>query len=89
MISKEASVLTTSYIAPHLSHRKKIMYPSINSFQEDSLEDFDVILLNPIDPGWGSSKELQEKILIKANKTGWNCMKLENGLNFCKAKKTQ
>ena len=84
MVPKEANVLTTSYIAPHLSHRRKIMYPKTNSLNKTPLKDFDVILLNPVDPGWGSSKKLQNKILKSARESGWSCLQLKNSLNFCK-----
>tara|TARA_B100000700_G_C15062280_1_gene866696 strand:- start:4077 stop:5480 length:1404 start_codon:yes stop_codon:yes gene_type:complete len=84
-VSSKERVLTTSYIAPHLSHRKTIRYAKIGSFDDAILEDIDVILLNPLDPGWDSDNTTQSLILDFADQSGWYCKKYENGLELCKA----
>lgn len=86
LISTHARVLTTSYIAPHLSHRQHIDFPrairAINT--KNYLRDNDVLLLNPRDPGWGSNVETQNLILQKALQKKWNCKTYINGLQLCK-----
>ncbi len=83
LVPDDADVLTTSYIAPHLSHRKNISYPQNNFSPEKNLKNFDVLLLNPIDPGWDSSGEKQYAILKKANQDGWECSKFGKGIELC------
>ena len=83
LISEDAKVLTTTYIAPHLSHRKLIDFPKVNQ-ENNYLEEFDTLLLNPQDPGYGSTALIQESILKEALLLKWDCKNYENGLRFCK-----
>tara|TARA_Y200000002_G_C22649085_1_gene650529 strand:+ start:187 stop:1575 length:1389 start_codon:yes stop_codon:yes gene_type:complete len=81
--SSNKSILTTSYIAPHLSHRKNIFYPRSNSGKKDIIKNIDIILLKPDDPGYDSSTEIQEDIINLAKSRKWNCKELEKNLNLC------
>ncbi len=50
LVSAKDSVLTTSWIAPHLSHRKSIrIFPNSGA---DEIGNFDVILIDTRHPGW-------------------------------------
>jgi uncharacterized membrane protein len=60
------SVLTTSYIAPHLTHRPTLEYTKLIA-PPKSLDSFRYVLLNLQDPGWASSPELAEKIFQQAH----------------------
>lgn len=62
--SKE-SVLTTSYIAPHLTHRTALEYTKLAA-PPNRLDAFRYVLLNLQDPGWASSPELAQTLLQKA-----------------------
>ena len=82
LISSDSKVLTTSYIAPHLSNRKHIDFPR-NDTEKKYLKENDVLLLNPQDPGWGSTKEIQNSILDIAKQSEWICKAYSNGLELC------
>ena len=83
LIPSDAKVLTTSYIAPHLSHRKNIDFPrEINVKQY--LKEYNFLLLNPKDPGWGSTSNIQQSILDQANRNDWICNSYPNNLELCK-----
>ncbi len=82
-INKSSRVATTSYLVPHLSHRKDISFPK-EIKQAPNLESFDVLLLNPRDPGWGSNGHLQKQLLQEAKRQGWECKYWESGLELCK-----
>tara|TARA_Y100001968_G_C19450284_1_gene768044 strand:- start:329 stop:1738 length:1410 start_codon:yes stop_codon:yes gene_type:complete len=81
-IPKEASVLTTSYIAPHLSHREKINFPRL-SISSTNLNNYTAVLLNPSDPGWGSNEVVQKSVIKKAKNTNWKCKDYYSGLTLC------
>ena len=83
-ISDEYKVLTTSYIAPHLSHREKINFPRPSGRINHYLENYNFILLNPEDPGWGSNGEIQRGILKEANNRNWDCRQYNNSLEECR-----
>ncbi|MBW4539756.1 MAG: DUF2079 domain-containing protein [Myxacorys chilensis ATA2-1-KO14] len=59
------SVLTTSYIAPHLTHRVALEYTKLVA-PPNRLDPFRYVLLNLQDPGWASSPELAQALLQKA-----------------------
>ncbi len=83
LIPSDAKVLTTSYIAPHLSHRKKIDFPKTLNVK-NYLKENDFLLLNPKDPGWGSTSNIQQSILDQANRNDWTCNSYPNNLELCK-----
>ncbi len=84
-IDSSSRVTTTSYIVPHLSQRVKINFPQ-NFKDGTTLDDTDILLLNPKDPGWGSSTALQEELLNKAKRQGWSCRTYGNNLELCRNK---
>ncbi|WP_238393131.1 DUF2079 domain-containing protein [Myxacorys almedinensis] len=59
------SVLTTSYIAPHLTHRARLEYTKLIA-PPRQLDEFRYVLLNLQDPGWASSPELAQSVLQTA-----------------------
>ncbi len=76
-------VLTTSYLVPHLSQRLQISFPEENH-EKQSLSNIDVLLLNTVDPGWGSTQNIQAQLINEAKKLRWDCKKWESGLELCK-----
>ena len=50
------------------------------------LKNYDILLLNPLDPGWDSNNTLQEQYLKIAVQNDWRCKQWENGLELCKKK---
>ena len=82
LVPKSAKIYTTSYLVPHLSHRSFVDFPRSSS---SDLDTVDLILLNPSDPGWGSSSKLQIALLKQANNLEWNCRQWKNGLELCKS----
>lgn len=55
-VPANASVLTTSEIAPHLTHRRTIQFTD-RSRPPKNLTEFDAVLLNAPHPGWLSTPE--------------------------------
>ena len=82
-IPLKAKVITTSYLVPHLSQRTFIKYPNEESDIKSDLQKFNVLLLNPLDPGWDSSSELQKEYLKIAKENNWECFEWKNGLKLC------
>ena len=79
-----SNVITTSYFVPHLSQRVLIKYPNkIDNIKSD-LEIYNILLLNPRDPGWDSSNTLQDQYLRMAKRNNWTCEQWQNGLELCK-----
>ena len=89
LIQPDDSVLTTSYLVPQLSQRRAIAFPK-QSF-EHSLSDtsWSVLLLNPKDPGWGSSPRVQQALLNQAQANGWSCQSWPSHLSLCQKSETQ
>ena len=85
LISNEDRILTTSYFVPHLSQRLKIDFPRPENYKYN-LNDFDTLLLNHSDPGWGSDAKIQEKFIYEAKENGWSCKSWNNNLEFCTSK---
>ena len=83
LISIDDSVLTTSYLVPHLTQRVNISFPRDLS-QIENINKYDVLLLNPLDPGWGSDKRIQKAYLDKVKLEGWRCRDWKSGQEFCK-----
>lgn len=64
-ISAQTSVLTNSYLVPHLTHRPQIEYTRWMKPPE-SLAQYEYILLSRRHPGWGSTPEFTQQILDQA-----------------------
>ncbi|WP_032521342.1 DUF2079 domain-containing protein, partial [Prochlorococcus marinus] len=82
-IPKNANVITTSYLVPHLSQRSFIKYPKNEDDIKSDLKEFNILLLNPLDPGWDSSNKLQKEYIKTAKENNWDCFKWDNGLELC------
>ena len=80
LISNNSKVLTTSYIVPHLTKRKVINWAKS---KDQEINDYDVLLLNPNDPGWESTKEIQNYHIENSISNGWECKVWESSLHLC------
>jgi uncharacterized membrane protein len=67
-IDAHSSVLTTTDIAPHLTHRALVGLTT-SELDTQELDKFKYILLNLRHPGWGSSSEIAQNILTKLKQT--------------------
>ncbi len=63
--STQDPVLTTSYIAPHLTHRPVLEYTRVTE-PPKSLDPYKYVLLSLQAPGWASSPELAQQIIEQA-----------------------
>ena len=89
LIQPNDSVLTTSYLVPQLSHRRAIAFPK-QSFERPLTDtSWSVLLLNPKDPGWGSSPRVQQALLNQAQANGWSCQSWPSHLSLCQKGETQ
>ena len=68
LIGDRQAVLTTTDLAPHLTHRSLVGLTTTDLNYEE-LEKFKYILLNLRHPGWGSSPEIAHSIYDKLNQT--------------------
>ena len=83
LIQPNDSVLTTSYLVPQLSHRSAIAFPKRSSRRPLAETSWSALLLNPQDPGWGSSKRVQQSLLDQAQANGWSCQSWPSSLSLC------
>ena len=79
LVPESASVLTNSYLVPHLTHRASIKFSS----NPNKIDLFDIILFNPLDPGWSSESTIQKQFLEAASRKGWYCKAWPDGLELC------
>ena len=70
-------------MVPHLSQRSFIKYPKNEVDIKSDLKEFNILLLNPLDPGWDSTNKLQKKYIKTAKENNWKCIKWDNGLELC------
>ena len=82
-IPAAARVLTTSYLVPHLSHRDVVAFPKNKSGIDVADTTFNAVLLNPNDPGWGSSSSVQQRLIDNAMSEGWSCQNWPTELTLC------
>ena len=68
LIDDRGGVLTTTDLAPHLTHRSLVGLTT-SDLDSKELNKFEYILLNLRHPGWGSSMEIATAILTKLQKT--------------------
>ena len=78
-------VLTTSYLVPQLSQRTSIGFPKSGTTITVEASPWTVLLLNPQDPGWGSSRKRQQTLLTEARNSSWTCQTWPSGLELCRA----
>ena len=84
-IPADAGVLTTSYLVPHLSERRQIAFPKKSFNGPLQADGWTALLLHPSDPGWGSSKKVQQRLLNRAHRSDWDCRRWPSGLELCLA----
>ena len=84
LIQPQDAVLTTSYLVPQLSQRTSIGFPKKKESQSPTAGPWNVLLLNPNDPGWGSSRNVQERLLTQARDKNWSCQSWPTGLELCR-----
>jgi len=83
------AVATTSYLAPHLSGRRVVLFPAAEDDDLETLErqrGFNVQLFNPQEPGWASEGDLQRSLLQQARRRGWSCGIWPGGLSCAAAR---
>ena len=85
LIQQEDAVLTTSYLVPQLSQRTTISFPKKKQSMPHDAAAWNVLLLNPSDPGWGSSRKVQKSLLTQARDRNWTCRSWPSGLELCRA----
>ncbi len=78
------AVLTTSYLVPQLSQRTTIGFPKKGWNVTLEATPWSVLLLNPSDPGWGSSPKVQRQLLNQAKNKSWDCQPWPSGLELCR-----
>jgi hypothetical protein len=67
---------------PQLSQRSQVSFPRTRR-DKTRIEQLDALLLNPRDPGWGSSRQRQVQLLRQAREAGWTCQRWDSGLELC------
>ena len=84
LIQPQDAVLTTSYLVPQLSQRTSVGFPKNKQSMPLDVATWNVLLLNPGDPGWGSNRTLQERLLTQARDRDWSCRTWPSGLALCR-----
>ena len=84
MVKPNDAVITTSYLVPQLSHRTAVAFPK-KAFNKDlTTMGWTLLLLNPNDPGWGSTSKLQKQLLSQARDKSWVCHQWASGWSLCR-----
>ena len=78
------AVLTSSYLVPHVSQRSRVAFPKKGSLRNLDDSGWNVLLLKPNDPGWGSTTRLQKSLLSEVRKRGWACKTWPSTLELCR-----
>ena len=84
LIQPQDAVLTTSYLVPQLSQRTTVGFPKNKQSTLVDAGSWNVLLLNPTDPGWGSTRNVQETLLTQARDRNWTCQTWPSGLELCR-----
>ena len=80
LIQPQDAVLTTSYLVPQFSQRISVGFPK----SKQNIAAWNVLLLNPSDPGWGSSQTIQKRLLAQVKARSWTCRSWHSGLVLCR-----
>ena len=83
-LTPQDRVLTTSYLVPQISQRKHVAFAKQSQSKQAFDDGWNVFLLNPSQPGWGSKKSIQKRLLDQAKGRNWNCKSWDSGLTFCR-----
>ena len=82
-VQPDDAVLTTSYLVPQLSQRTTIAFPKRSSSFTLASGPWTTLLLNPDDPGWGSKRSVQRRLINQARDRNWPCQSWSSGLTLC------
>ena len=85
LIQSKDAVLTTSYLVPQFSQRTTVGFPKNKQSSILDAGPWNVLLLNPRDPGWGSTRQVQQSLLTEARDRSWTCQRWASGLELCRA----
>ena len=77
-------VLTTSYLVPQISQRQHVAFAKQSQSKQAFNNGWNVFLLNPNHPGWGSKKRIQKRLLNQAEERDWTCESWDSGLKLCR-----
>ena len=80
LIQPQDAVLTTSYLVPQFSQRISVGFPK----SKQNIAAWNVLLLNPSDPGWDSSQTIQKRLLAQVKARSWTCRSWHSGLVLCR-----
>ena len=80
LIQPQDAVLTTSYLVPQFSQRISVGFPK----SKQNIAAWNMVLLNPSDPGWGSSQTIQKRLLAQVKARSWTCRSWYSGLVLCR-----
>ena len=84
LVEPDDALLTTSYLVPQFSQRLEIGFPKRGADLELGRSKWTALLLNPMDPGWGSSPKKQGSLLNDAEGSNWTCQTWPSGLTLCR-----
>jgi len=77
-------VLTTSYFVPQISQRQHVAFAKKSQSKQAFNNNWNVFLLNPSQPGWGSKRRIQTDLLRQAKDRNWTCQSWGSGLELCR-----
>ncbi|MDA7435584.1 DUF2079 domain-containing protein [Synechococcus sp. AH-601-C19] len=83
-ITPQDRVLTTSYFVPQISQRQHVAFAKQSQSKQAFNNNWTVFLLNPNQPGWGSKKSIQKRLLNQAKEKNWDCESWPSGLTLCR-----
>ena len=83
-LTPQDRVLTTSYLVPQISQRQHVAFAKQSQSKQAFDDGWNVFLLNPSQPGWGSKKSIQKRLLHQAKERSWNCKSWDSGLTLCR-----
>ena len=87
-ITPQDRVLTTSYFVPQISQRQHVAFAKQSQSKKAFNKNWTVFLLNPNQPGWGSKKSIQKRLLNQAKGKNWDCESWPSGLTLCRRPNT-
>ena len=83
-LTPQDRVLTTSYLVPQISQRQHVAFAKKSQSKQAFENNWTVFLLNPNQPGWGSKKSIQKRLLNQAEDRNWTCQSWSSGLELCR-----
>ena len=83
-LTSKDHVLTTSYFVPQISQRQHVAFAKQSRSKQAFNNNWNVFLLNPNQPGWGSKRGIQTDLLREAKDRNWTCQSWNSGLELCR-----